>query len=141
MLFRSVRSVVEARGHGNAVNMWGPYDSAAWSANDPYVQADKLRGTAIYLSSGSGAPGPYDVIGAPGIGNDYKKLAEQIAVGAVIEAATDTCSHQMQARLSALDIPATYNFRPTGTHSWQYWQNDMHDSWKVIGPSLGLAAE
>ncbi|MFY2789767.1 alpha/beta hydrolase [Rhodococcus sp. MALMAid1271] len=133
-----VRSVVEARGGGSTMNMWGPPGSAAWVDNDPYVNAEGLRGIEIYISAGTGAPGPFDVPGGPGIGSDYSKLAQQVAVGAVIEATTDACSHQMQQRLQELDIPATYNFRPNGTHSWAYWQEDLHDSWSVIAPSLGL---
>ncbi|GGG24427.1 esterase [Rhodococcoides trifolii] len=135
-----VRSVVEARGGGSTTNMWGPPGSELWVANDPFVNAEKLRGTALYISSGTGAPGPYDVLGAPGIGNDYGALAQQLAIGAVIEATTDNCSHEMEHRLQQLNIPATYNFRPSGTHSWAYWQQDLHDSWSVIAPSLGLPA-
>ena len=133
-----VRSVVEARGGGSTANMWGPPGSPDWIANDPYVNAEGLRGVAVYISSGTGAPGSFDVPGAPGIGSDYGKLAQQLAVGAVIEATTDSCSHQMQQRLEELNIPATYHFRPNGTHSWAYWQQDLHDSWSVIAPSLGL---
>ncbi|CCQ15118.1 putative mycolyltransferase [Rhodococcus sp. AW25M09] len=133
-----VRSVVEARGGGSTVNMWGPPGSAGWVDNDPYVNAEGLRGTAVYISSGTGAPGAFDVPGAPGIGSDYSKLVQQVAVGAVIEATTAACSRQMQERLEELNIPATYNFRPNGTHSWAYWQEDLHDSWSVIAPSLGL---
>ncbi|MBY4129514.1 esterase family protein [Rhodococcus fascians] len=133
-----VRSVVEARGGGSTANMWGPPGSADWIANDPYVNAEGLRGVAVYISSGTGAPGAFDVPGAPGIGSDYSKLAQQVAVGAVIEATTDSCSRQMQQRLEELNIPATYHFRPNGTHSWAYWQQDLHDSWSVIAPSLGL---
>ncbi|OZF35826.1 esterase [Rhodococcus sp. 14-2483-1-1] len=133
-----VRSVVEARGGGSTANMWGPAGSADWIANDPYVNAEGLRGVAVYISSGTGAPGAFDVPGGPGIGSDYGKLAQQLAVGAVIEATTDSCSHQMQQRLQELNIPATYNFRPNGTHSWAYWQQDLHDSWSVIAPSMGL---
>lgn len=133
-----VRSVVEARGGGSTANMWGPPGSAGWVDNDPYVNAEGLRGIAVYISSGTGAPGPFDVPGGPGIGSDYSKLAQQLAVGAVIEATTDACSRQMQQRLQELNIEATYNFRPNGTHSWAYWQEDLHDSWSVIAPSLGL---
>ncbi|MEH6795300.1 MAG: alpha/beta hydrolase family protein [Rhodococcus sp. (in: high G+C Gram-positive bacteria)] len=133
-----VRSVVEARGGGSTTNMWGPPGSDGWAANDPYVHAEGLRGIAVYISSGTGAPGAFDVPGGPGIGSDYGKLAQQLAVGAVIEATTDNCSRQMQQRLQELNIAATYNFRPTGTHSWAYWEQDLHDAWSVIAPSMDL---
>ncbi|WP_280263084.1 alpha/beta hydrolase, partial [Nocardia abscessus] len=56
-----VSAVVGGR-RGNVVNMWGPPTDPAWAANDPYLHADKLRGTAIYVSTGSGAPGPHDTL-------------------------------------------------------------------------------
>ncbi|WP_280364694.1 alpha/beta hydrolase, partial [Nocardia abscessus] len=56
-----VSAVVGGR-RGNVVNMWGPPTDPAWAANDPYLHADKLRGTAIYVSTGSGTPGPHDTL-------------------------------------------------------------------------------
>ncbi|MBF6470146.1 esterase family protein, partial [Nocardia beijingensis] len=56
-----VSAVVGGR-RGNVVNMWGPPTDPAWAANDPYLHADKLRGTAIYVSTGTGAPGPHDTL-------------------------------------------------------------------------------
>lgn len=127
-----VKSVVEVRGGGSAVNMWGPDSDPAWVDNDAYVNAAELRGTNIYISSGTGLPGHLDTIDGPDVAGSPTKLVEQLAVGAFIESATDRCSRQMQARLDALGIPATYNFRGRGTHSWGYWQDDLHDSWPVL---------
>lgn len=131
-----VRTTVEIRGGGNTMNMWGPPTDPEWVRNDPYVNAEKFRGKAIYLSNGSGLPGPYDVIDGPGIDGDGAKLAEQIAVGAVIESATNSCTHKMQDRLRQLNIPATVDLRATGTHSWRYWQDDLHKSWPVFSAAL-----
>lgn len=133
-----VRSVVEMRGHGSTLNMWGPDSDPAWTENDAYVNAEKLRGTDIYISSGSGLPGPLDTIEGPDIAGSPTKLVEQLAVGALIESATDRCSKEMQARLDSLGIPATYNFREDGTHSWGYWQDDMRDSWPLLASSMGV---
>ncbi len=134
-----VKAVVEARGHGNTVDMWGPDSDPAWIDNDAYVNAEKLRGLDIYISSGSGLPGPLDTIDGPDIQGSPSKLVEQLAVGALIESATDRCSRQMQTRLDSLGIPATYNFRDNGTHSWAYWQGDMHDSWPLLASSMEAA--
>lgn len=132
-----VKSVVEMRGGGNTVNMWGPDSDPAWIDNDPYVNAEKLRGTDIYISSGTGVPGPLDVIDGPDVAGSPTKLVEQLAVGAFIESATDRCSRQMQQRLESLSIPATYRFRDNGTHSWGYWQGDLHDSWPLLASAMG----
>ncbi len=129
-----VKSVVELRGGGTTTNMWGPDSDPTWIDNDPYVQAEKLRGLDIYIASGSGVPGPLDTIDGPDVDGNPAKLVEQLAVGALIESATDRCSRQMQARLGSLGISATYNFRDRGTHSWGYWQDDLHDSWPVLAP-------
>lgn len=131
-----VKSVVELRGRGSTVNMWGPDSDPAWVEHDAYVNAEKLRGTSIYLSSGSGLPGPLDTIDGPDIAGSPSKLVEQLAVGALIESATDRCSKQMRTRLVSLGIPATYNFRDRGTHSWGYWQDDLHDSWPMLDAAL-----
>ena len=37
-----------------------------------------------------------------------------------------------KAKLDRAGIPATYNFRNTGTHSWPHWIADLKDSWPVF---------
>ncbi|MFJ4651615.1 alpha/beta hydrolase [Nocardia sp. NPDC088792] len=126
-----------AWGGGNADNMWGPTDSAEWRDNDPYLHADRLRGVDIYISSGNGLPGKYETPQgeqekpAPG------GIANQILVGGLIEAATNYCAHNLQARLNELAIPATYDFQ-AGTHSWGYWQDEFKRSWPVLAHGMGL---
>ncbi|MGO3326533.1 hypothetical protein [Gordonia sp. (in: high G+C Gram-positive bacteria)] len=53
-------TAVVSRGGGNTANMWGPPGTAQWRRHDPIVNAGRLRGTAIYLSAGSGIAGPVD---------------------------------------------------------------------------------
>ncbi|WP_231386807.1 alpha/beta hydrolase family protein [Nocardia sp. BMG111209] len=131
---------VVGRWSGDPVNMWGPPGDPTWAAMDPYLHADLLRGTAIYVSSGTGWPGPLDTMDGPGIGGDPVKLIAQMLSGALLETVTDTCTHGLQARFAALQIPATFQFRPTGTHSWGYWQQDLHDSWPMFADALGVDA-
>ncbi|MFQ6398302.1 alpha/beta hydrolase [Nocardia sp. KC 131] len=131
-------NAVVAVGGGNSKNMYGPKDDPMWAANDPYLHADQLRGTNLFISSGSGIPGQWDTLDGPyalpGVGG----LANQVTLGAGLEAAADYCSHNMQNRLDELGIPATYDFRPTGTHSWGYWQDELVASWPVLAKGLGL---
>ncbi|NMM85818.1 esterase [Rhodococcus sp. SRB_17] len=131
-----VTFVVSARG-GNANNMWGPPGDPAWVAHDPVVNAEKLRGINLYISNGSGMPGPHDTLDGPQVNGDIGTLANQVIVGGVIEAGTNQCTQRLAERLSSLGIPATVDFRPTGTHSWGYWQDDLHNSWPMISGSLG----
>ena len=118
--------------------MYGPPGDPLWAANDPYVHADKLRGLPMYISSGSGLPGKYDVPGGeytlPGVDG----FVDQVVLGGVIEAGTNACSHNLKARLDQLGIPATYSFPPTGTHSWGYWEDDLKNSWPVLSGPLGI---
>lgn len=125
-------------GGGNPDNMYGPYGDPMWSANDPYVNAAGLRGTALYISNGSGIPGAWERLDAPELGGRPDKLARQVYAGGPIEAITNYCTHQLADKLNSLGIPATYNFRATGTHSWGYWQDDFKDSWPVLARGLGI---
>lgn len=133
-----VKVTVETWGQGNTLNMYGPPDDPMWAANDPYVHADRLRGVALYVSNGNGIPGRYDYLGEPRALPGLDGLAQQIAIGGVIEAAVNICAHKLQDKLRDLGIPATFNFRDSGTHSWGYWQDDLKNSWPVISAPLGI---
>lgn len=120
-------------------NMWGPFDGPGWREHDPLVNAEKLRGTQIYMSTGSGLPGfPNDTPENPRIQDGRAAMFDQIVVGSPIELATNLCTSNMAKRLYELKIPAVVDFRPTGTHSWGYWQDDLHKSWPFIAQSLGI---
>lgn len=127
-----------AWGGGNADNIWGPVGSPGWTENDPYLHADKLRGVELYLSSGNGLPGKYDTLDGPHVAPGIDGLTNQVTLGGVIEAATNYCMRNLQAKLISLDIPATYNF-DQGTHSWGYWEDELKRSWPVLARGLGLA--
>ncbi|QKT12645.1 alpha/beta hydrolase [Rhodococcus sp. W8901] len=130
--------VVRSAKGADPTNMWGPVGGPGWIANDPVVNAEKLRGTALFVSSGSGLPGQYDHLGAPGVDGDLVAFARQVAVGGVIEAATNMCTHNLANRLQQLDIPATFDFAPSGSHSWLYWQDDLHQSWPLLARAMGI---
>ncbi|WP_330230312.1 esterase family protein [Nocardia sp. NBC_00508] len=121
-----VRTVV-LHGGGDADNMFGPPHE--WREHDPTVHAEALRGTAIYLSVGSGIPGEHDVPGNP-------DLVPIVVEGGPLEAAANSCTHRFAERLTELHIPATVNFRPTGTHSWPYWADELQRSWTTIATGL-----
>jgi diacylglycerol O-acyltransferase / trehalose O-mycolyltransferase len=129
-------SAVVGHWSGDPANMWGPPTDPTWAAKDPYLHADRLRGTAIYVASGTGWPGPLDTLDGPGIGGDAVKLIAQLLSGALLETVTDACTQALRARFALLQIPATFQFRPVGTHSWGYWQQDLHDSWPMFAAAL-----
>ncbi|MGW4848098.1 alpha/beta hydrolase [Nocardia brasiliensis] len=125
-------------GLANPQNMYGPYDDPRWRANDPYVQAEGLRGKSIYISSGGGLPGRHDIYNGRFSLPGPDGFAAQLSKGAIIEAATNYCSRNMQQRLTALGIPATYDLRPDGTHSWGYWDEALRNSWPTLVAPLGI---
>lgn len=128
-------------GHrGDPRNMWGPPDDPAWTANDPYLHADRLRGTTVYVATGTGRAGPYDTLNGPGVHDDPLELADRLVVGGALETVTHLCTRQLRDRFAELGVPAVFDFWATGTHSWPYWQQDLHNAWPVLGGALGVTS-
>ncbi|MFW0784028.1 alpha/beta hydrolase family protein [Gordonia sp. CPCC 206044] len=131
-----IKLVVESRGGASVENMWGPLNGPGWRANDPYLHADKLRGTKIYMTSGTGLSGKHESLKDPEVNGDPLFLANQAALGGLIEGAINQCTRQMADRLKQLNIPADVDLRGTGTHSWGYWQDDLHNTWPSLARDL-----
>lgn len=121
----------------NPANMWGTPDNPAWAANDPMVQAERLRGLTLYVSSGTGAPGEHDNIADQGIDGNPARLADRVLVGGAMETFVGSCTRPFVDRLHELGIPVTANLRPAGTHAWTYWQDDVHQSWPLFAAAIG----
>lgn len=133
---RAVVELVVRSNGGDPRNMWGPPQDPAWSANDPFLHAEALRGTALYISSGTGAPGPLDTMDGPGIGQRPGKLIDQLLIGGALETVAAGCTARLGERLQELGIPATVALRSDGTHSWGYWQRELHESWPIFAAAL-----
>ncbi|MFD4293685.1 alpha/beta hydrolase-fold protein [Rhodococcus sp. NPDC058532] len=114
----------------NVNKMWGPPSNPLWKEHDPYILAEKLKGTSLYISSGSGMAGPYDQpSGIPGVSTNY--------AGMGLEILSRLTSQSFATKLNKLGIPAQVNYRPSGTHSWPYWQFEMHQAWPQVANALG----
>lgn len=131
-----IRMVVNDRGGGNMVNMWGPLKGPGWRVNDPYLNAARLRGTKVYMTSGSGLPGSHERLADKSIEGDPFTLTNQALLGGGIEVAMATCTQQMAARMRELGIAFQVDFRPNGTHSWGYWEDDLHSTWPKLARDL-----
>ena len=142
--YEAVRLTVN-RGGGEPEQMWGPMGSKTNRYNDALINSDKLRGTALYISSGNGLPGETDMPsyyvaqGVNPVAASVGAATLQIE-GGVIEAGVNHCTHNLEAKLKSQNIPATYNFRDTGTHSWPGWREDMEKSWPVFAKALEVPA-
>ncbi len=137
-LGQSFVSLVISLGKGDATNMWGPVGGEGWKAHDPYLHADRLPRIPMYISSASGLPGRHDSLADPSVRANTEVLANQVLLGGGIESAANYCTTKLAERtreLGRTDI--TYTFHPAGTHSWGYWQDDLHKSWPMMAAAIG----
>ena len=121
----------------NATNMWGPPGDPAWADHDPTLHADRLRGTQVYISAGTGLPGPHETLTAAGIDGNAGALIDRGVVGGLMEAVVNQCTRPLVDRLHALNIPVTVNMPAAGTHAWAYWQDNLHNSWPMLSAAIG----
>ncbi|WP_296132931.1 alpha/beta hydrolase [Corynebacterium sp. YSMAA1_1_D6] len=125
------------RGGAQPEQMWGEMGSATNRYNDALMNSEKLRGTKLYISSASGLAGEKDTPSYyinqgydPALA--YVGSAQLQVEGGVIESAVNHCTHMLKAKLDKQGIPADYNFRNVGTHSWPGWEEDMQKSWATF---------
>lgn len=128
----TVRTTVADKG-GNADNMWGGVANPEWPAHDPTRHTEALRGKPIYLSTGSGVPGPYDLAFDPSY-----SYPTDLTAAIAIEQVVHDCTLAFDTDLRLHNIPATIRYHTVGTHSWPYWQDALHDSWPTLRAGLGI---
>lgn len=128
-----LRSVILNTATDNGDNpdaIWGsPTDQADnWRQHNPLDLAGGLRGTGVYLSSGTtGLPGDLDPNG----------FWSPMQFG---EAVVGASNYALAGKLLISFIPATTDIYLNGTHSWPYWQRELHASWPRLMSSLGVSA-
>ncbi|GAA2428237.1 alpha/beta hydrolase family protein [Actinomadura vinacea] len=108
--------------------IWGipGVDDANWRAHDPLALAPRLRGTGLFIASGTnGLPGPLD--------------DESTVVGGLIEAPTGTTNIEFRNRLRELGIPVTARLYGPGSHSWPYWRRELDAVWPSLMSAIGAA--
>lgn len=123
----------EAGGFDSA-KMWGDPSNPEWSEHDPYAKADKLRGTSLYISSGNGV-GETPAAAEAQAGNP-EQLASGVS-GSALELLARLSSQSFAAKLAKLGIPAQVVYRPSGTHSWPYWQFESTQLWPQMAMGVG----
>ncbi|MET7698217.1 MULTISPECIES: alpha/beta hydrolase [unclassified Streptomyces] len=104
-------------------SLWGHplLDFATWRDFNPRARAAGLRGTALYVSNGSGLAG--------GSGDPLPEA---------LESALWPSAHSFTGTLARLDIPATTHYYAGGGHSWAYWKPEFTASWPMLAHALGL---
>ena len=119
----SIAIAMRDAGGFNADAMYGPPTDPAWAQHDPLKLAEKLRGVSLYFSSGNGSGGT----GAP---TDLQAMA--------LEVLARSSNQAFAIELNRLGIPANALYRPSGNHSWPYWQFENGQAWPQVQSALGV---
>ena len=119
----TLMDAIVARENLVPTSLWGnPFlNLLTWRDFNPRNRAAGLRGTALYVSSGSGLAG--------GTG-DWLPEALESALWPSAHSFTDT--------LALLRIPVTTHFYAGGGHSWAYWKQEFTASWPMLARGLGV---
>ncbi|MGW6908289.1 alpha/beta hydrolase [Streptomyces sp. NPDC054940] len=121
----SLMDAIVARENLTPRSLWGSpiLNLLTWRDFNPRARAAGLRGTALYVSSGSG------VVGGSG---DWLPEALESALWPSAHAFTDT--------LALLRVPVTTHYYAGGGHSWAYWKREFGASWPLLAGALGVPA-
>ncbi len=87
-----------------------------WEAHDPYHLAERLRQAPLFLSVGDGSAGPFDPAGT------FDEL----------EAALSQQNQALAGRLEQVGAELQTDFYGPGTHSWPYWERELHRSLPML---------
>lgn len=119
----SLVNAIVTRENLAADSLWGNplLNLLTWLDFNPRARAAGLRGTALYVSGGSGLAG--------GTG-DWLPEA--------LESALWPSAHSFADTLARLGITATTHFYSGGGHSWEYWKREFVTSWPMLADALGV---
>ncbi|MBB1009144.1 esterase, partial [Dietzia sp. SLG510A3-3B2-2] len=127
----AVKVAMQDAGGYPAESMWGPLGSRRWQEQDPKLHTEKMRGQSVYVSAGSGNTGPWDQpSGLPDIPTNFP--------GYGLELLSRMTTQTFVNRARAAGVEVTANFRPSGTHTWPYWQFEMTQAWPQFATAVGI---
>jgi diacylglycerol O-acyltransferase/trehalose O-mycolyltransferase len=103
--------------------LWGDPDDQAriWAAHNPVDLTRRLRHLPVYLSCGNGQAGPFD---PPDTTNDLEALLES----------ENLLLAERLRQVGARHV-VTHFYGP-GTHSWPYWERELHNSLPTLLTAL-----
>ncbi|MFG3138927.1 alpha/beta hydrolase [Streptomyces sp. NPDC048211] len=112
-------------GQGNdPLRVWGDpvTQRDVWAAHDPFHLAKRLKSIPVYLSCGDGTTGPLDPPGGTStLEADFNRQNQALADELERQGARHVTTH----------------FYGPGTHSWAYWQRELHSSLPMLLRALG----
>lgn len=103
--------------------VWGDQHAQrlVWRQHNPFDLVTQLTGVRLYLSAGTGSPGPLDPAYTP---------------DAPIERLIHRTNRMYADKLRKLAVPATTHFYQ-GTHSWPYWRRELETALPLLLAELG----
>ncbi|MEU7056131.1 alpha/beta hydrolase family protein [Streptomyces sp. NPDC046197] len=107
------------------VRLWGRPDAqkAIWNAHNPSRMVSRFGKTWVYLYAATGAPG--------GLEERFNPAAS------LLERPLGNPTYAFARELRRAEVKVTTDlFRP-GTHSWPYWQRELHRMWPSVLSALG----
>jgi diacylglycerol O-acyltransferase / trehalose O-mycolyltransferase len=122
-----VKLAMNDAGGFNSDAMWGPPGDPAWARNDPTVNVGKIvaSGARLWVYCGSGVPD--DLAGAT------SGVPQQFLENFTLKSNTNF----QNAYVAAGGHNATFNFPPTGTHTWAYWGQQLQQMKPDIVRTIG----
>jgi S-formylglutathione hydrolase FrmB len=120
----AIMDAIVARENLPAASLWGHplLNLLTWRDFNPRARATGLRGTALYVSQGSGVGG--------GSGGD--------PLPGVLESALWPSAQGFARTLTLMGIPATTHLYRGGGHDWAHWKPEFTASWPVLARALGV---
>ncbi|QYH19118.1 esterase family protein [Corynebacterium aquatimens] len=95
--------------------MWGSVLNPRRYENDPFLNMGNLRGRDVYVSAGSGIPGPAD----------EKYLPEHRAAGIALERVANFTTKLWATKATVTGVQHTAVFTPTGLHNWDQFGSQL----------------
>jgi S-formylglutathione hydrolase FrmB len=110
-------------------DVWGDpvRNFKVWQNHNPAAMTRSFRGTRVHLSSGDGTVGPLD----------SGKTLDVLLVGALAEAVLPQQINRFASSLRSAGVTTTTHIYRPGTHSWLYWQQELHAIWPTMVKVLG----
>lgn len=120
----ALTSGLVASGGSDPTALWGDpvLQRQVWAEHNPFDLAGRLTGLPVYVSGGTGLPGPLDPMGA---------------APDPLEATIGDMNRLAVARLRAEGVRVTAHLYGPGTHTWAYWQRELHRAFPMLMKALG----
>lgn len=131
-LTRNLQQAV-LRDLGTVEELYGPANGEFNRYNDSLVNARALEGTKLIYNFNAGG-----LLGVQDLDPNYapestKEWGARILNGAVIEWATGSCAHRLEAALNSAGIPATFEYASSGAHNWGVFTQGSNRFMELLG--------